>query len=196
MTDDQQADLRWAPNDPAPTSRWRIWLIVGLIAAGLAVAVVLVLLLLPRDGSPAPEGSPSASPSATATATPTAEPTTEPEPSMTPVTTPPPPVDPTVEAFRSQVTGYLDDALTGLDIVSETSGAEASAVVDTLEADLQRLSESAAPSSISARWGDGLADYAVELADLRDAISGDRSLSAAVDSTRDSVGALRDIVGL
>lgn len=195
MTDDQQADLRWAPNDPAPTSRWRIWLIVGLIAAGLAVAVVLVLLLLPRDGSPAPEGSPSASPSATATATPTAEPTTEPEPSMTPVTTPPPPVDPTVDAFRSQVTGYLDDALTGLDIVSETSGAEASAVVDTLEADLQRLSESAAPSSISARWGDALRDYSDRLTDVREAIERGEDAVAAIDAARDAVDELRDVVG-
>lgn len=196
MTDEKQPDLRWAPNDPAPTSRWRIWLIVGLIAAGLAVAVVLVLLLLPRDGSPAPEGSPSASPSATATATPTAEPTTEPEPSATPVTTPPPVADPTLDAFREQVRGYLDDALTGLDIASGMSGQDAAGVVETLQADAQRLSEIPPPGSVSTAWEDALVNYAQRLNDLRSAVDAGGSTGQAVDAARASSETLRTIVGL
>ncbi|WP_091231849.1 hypothetical protein [Microbacterium sp. 3J1] len=198
MTDEQQPDLRWAPTDPTPSNRWRIWLIVGLIVAGLVVAAVLVFLLLPRGGSPDPGASPSASPTASASpsVSPSSSPTAAPEPTMTPITTPPPPVDPTVEAFRGQVQVYLDDALVGLDIVSETSGDEALAVVATLEADAQRLAETAAPSTIAAEWGDALGTYAQRLTDLRDAVDAGRGVPAAVDAARDAAETLRDIVGL
>lgn len=194
MTDEQQPELRWAPTDPAPSNRWRIWLIVGLIVAGLVVVAVLVFLLLPRGESPAPGASPSASP--TASSSPTASASPEPEPSMTPVTTPPPPVDPTVEAFRGQVQANLDNALTGLDIVAESDGDTALAVLETLEDDAQRLSETPAPSSIADAWGDALGTYTQSLANLRDAVDAGGDRSGALEDARAAVEALREIVGL
>ncbi|NJI30007.1 hypothetical protein HBI98_22895, partial [Aeromonas veronii] len=101
MTDDPQPELRWAPMDPPPRNRGRVWLIVGLVVAALVVVGVLLFFLLPRDGATDPESSASPSPSASTSPSPSPTMTTtaspeEPEPSMTPITTPPPPADPEV----------------------------------------------------------------------------------------------------
>ncbi|MDN3443521.1 hypothetical protein [Microbacterium sp. APC 3901] len=205
MTDDTQPDLRWAPLEPKPSNRGRVWLIVGLVVAALVVVGVLLFFLLPRGESPAPGASgspsPSASPSASASASPSSsptptqtelpQPTAAPEPT-TPITTPPPATDPSVDAFRGQVQGWLDDALTGLQIVSETSGQDATAVIANLQADAQRLGETAPPASIESAWSAAVNDYNQKLSDLRaDADSG-----TAVDDARSAVNRLRDIIGL
>ncbi|KQR49544.1 hypothetical protein ASF87_12490 [Microbacterium sp. Leaf161] len=207
MTDEPQPDLRWAPLEPKPRNRGRVWLIVGLVVAALVIVGVLLFFLLPRgesptpgaSGSPSPSASPSASPSMSPSASPTPiqteipQPTAAPEPT-TPITTPPPAADPSVDAFRGQVRGWLDDALTGLQIVSETSGQDATAVIANLQADAQRLGETAPPSSIESAWGAAVNDYNQTLSALRsDAAAG---TPTDVDSARSAANALRDIVGL
>lgn len=202
MTDEPQPDLRWAPLEPKPRNRGRVWLIVGLVVAALVIVGVLLFFLLPRgesptpgaSGSPSPSASPSASPSMTPSPTQTdaPQPTTEPEPSMTPITTPPPIADPSVDAFRGQIQGPLDDALTGLEILGETSGQDAISVVESLQADAQRLSETAAPSSIEAAWGERLAVYAQSLTELR----ADPAAAGAIDRARGAANDLRAVVGL
>ncbi|WP_314095492.1 hypothetical protein [Microbacterium foliorum] len=206
MTDEQQPDVRWAPMEPAPSNRGRIALIVGLVVAVLVVVGVLLFFLLPRGEAPTPGASgspsPSASPTSSATASATPEPTSEPEPtaspdpSMTPVTTPPPVADPSLPAFRSQVQGWLDDALTGLDIVGETAGQDAVLVIDSLQSDAQRLAESAAPTSIEAGWNDGVGAYQQALTDLRSSAAGGGPTASAIDNARATANQLRGMVGL
>ncbi|MFJ3472229.1 hypothetical protein ACIPJ1_04790 [Microbacterium maritypicum] len=194
MSDEPQPELRWAPIEPKPRNLGRIWLIVGLSALALLVVAALLFFLLPRGEAPGPTGS--ASPSPTQSATPSPSPSSEPEPSMTPVTTPPAPADPTVEAFRGQVQGYLDDALTGLDIVSGSSGQDAVGLVDLLQADAQRLSGMAPPSSIQEAWSSALRDYADDLVQLRSAADSGSDLTKPLADARASVEAVRQAVGL
>lgn len=204
MTDDQQPDIRWAPMEPAPSNRGRIALIVGLIVAGLVIVGVLLFFLLPHGDAPNPgvsgSPSPSASPTTSASATPVPsvepEPSATPEPSMTPVTTPPPVADPSLPAFRAQVQGWLDDALTGLDIAGETSGEEAVSVIDSLQADAQRLAESAAPASIEAAWSEGVGAYQQALTDLRSSTSDGGPTASVIDNARNAANQLRSIAGL
>jgi hypothetical protein len=92
------------------------------------------------------------------------------------------------------VSGWLNDAVTGLDIVSGTSGQDALSVIDTLQNDAQRLSETSPPSSISSQWTDGVAGYSQRLGELREAVSG--GSSASVDAARSAVENLRSLVGL
>ena len=206
MTDEPQPELRWAPLEPKPSNRGRVWLIVGLIVAVLVIVGVLLFFLLPRgetptpgaSGSPSPSASastsPSPSPSASPTQTETPQPTAEPVPTMTPITTPPPVADPSVDAFRGQVQGWLDDALTGLQIVSESSGQDATEVIESLQADAQRLGESAPPSSIESAWGSALSEYAQALTSLHsDTAAG---MQPSVDSARSAANQLRGLVGL
>lgn len=198
---EQPPELRWAPNEPKPRNRRRLWLIVGLVVAALVIAGVLLFLLFPRGGSPEPSASASPTSSATATSTPTtpATPSAEPEPTAVPtapVVTPPPVVDPSVEAFRDQVAPRLNDALRGLDIVAESSGQDALSVVDTLRADVQQLSETPPPSSIQAQWRESLSAYSERLAELRSAVSGGSGTAAAVDAARSAAQNVRSVVGL
>ncbi|MFS2240944.1 hypothetical protein [Microbacterium sp. OR16] len=201
---EQQPEYVWAYADEVP-KRGRTWLIVGLAVAAVVIAALVFWLFL-RPGAPLASAtatpsatpsasvSPSASASATESATPSAAPSEAPEPSMTPVTTPPPPVDPSMDAFRGQVGGWLDDALTGLGIVEDSRGQEAVAVVDTLRADAQRLGERTAPSSIASDWQEGVRTYSERLSALRAAAAAGTSVS--VDASRSSVEALRELVGL
>jgi hypothetical protein len=200
--EEPQPELRWAPLPPQPKRTGRVWLIVGLSVAALAIVGVLLFMLLPRGDSPTPSGSASPTPTATATTTPTQTPTatptatTPPAPEPTPVLTQPPATDPTIEVFRGQVSGWLNDAPRGLDIIAGASGQDALPVVDTLQQDAQRLSDAQAPSSIASKWQDGVADYAQRLAQLRTAITNDSGVPAAVDAARKSVNGLRSLVGL
>ena len=201
--DEQQPELRWAPLPPAPKRTGRIWLIVGLVVAALAIVGALLFFLLPREGSPVPEESTTPTPTVSPSATPTPSPSpsaspsasSTPEPS-TPAVTPPPAVDPTVEVFRGQVRGWLDDSLRGLDIVAGAGGQDALPVVDTLELDAQRLSDAQPPSSIQDEWSADVTAYAKRLAELRSAISNDSGVAAAVDAARTSAQKLRGDVGL
>ncbi|KQR38822.1 hypothetical protein [Microbacterium sp. Leaf159] len=196
MTDEQQPDVRWAPMEPQPSNRGRIALIVGLIVAGLVIVGVLLFFLLPRGDSPAPGASETPSASASATPSATASPSAEPEPSMTPITTAPPVADPSVDAFRGQVQGWLNDALTGLDIVSDSTGQDAVSVVDTLIDDAQRLAETPPPSSIESEWRAALDVYAQTLVTLRTVVTDGGSTGSAIDDSRSAAGDLRAIVGL
>nr|WP_314843673.1 hypothetical protein [uncultured Microbacterium sp.] len=202
MTDEQQPEVQWAPIEPKPKNPGRLWLIVGLVVAALVIVAVLLFFLLPRGESAAPgeTASPTPSASATASATPaptdSAAPSEEPDPSMTPITTPPPVPDPSVDAFRGQVQGWLDDARTGLDIASETSGQDALSVIESLQADAQRLGETAAPSSIATEWQDAVGAYYQRLTDLRTAVSGGSDSGPAIDAARSAAEELRGLVGL
>ncbi|SEB95395.1 hypothetical protein [Microbacterium hydrocarbonoxydans] len=192
MTDEQQPDLRWAPLPPKPSNRGRIWLIVGIVIAVLAIVGVLLFLFLPRGAAPEPVASPTASatPSASPTPTQTAEPT---EPPVQ--TEAPPVVDPSVEAFRTQVAPRLQDAATGLDLVANATGQDAVSIVDQLQFDLQSLADTPAPSSIRTQWDDGLSSYSQQLTDLRSALSAGSSTTAALDGARTALKNLDDLVG-
>ncbi|MFS0911378.1 hypothetical protein AB3M89_06270 [Microbacterium sp. 179-I 3D2 NHS] len=198
MDEQQQPELRWAPLPAPPKRTGRIWLIVGLSVAALAIVGVLLFLLIPRADSAGPEPSatptrsatPSASPSPTPTPTSTAEPTPE------PVVTAPPAADPSVEVFRGKVQLWLDDAVRVLDLVADESGPDASPLIDTLRQDAQRLSDSVAPSSIEGAWRSGVAAYAQRLTDLASAASSGASLADAAAAARAEAANLRSIVGL
>ncbi|WP_240747120.1 hypothetical protein [Microbacterium sp. K24] len=193
--DEQQPELRWAPLEPAPKRTGRIWLIVGLSVAALAIVGVLLFLFLPR-GDASPEETPSPSPSASPSATPTPTPTATPEPTQTPITTPPPATDPTIEAFRGKVGPSLDDATRLLGLVGDMSGEDAAAVVDSLQQDAQRLSDSPAPSSIAQAWSDGLSTYSQRLTELDSAVSSGGSTASAAGAARTAAENLRSLIGL
>lgn len=190
---EQQPDVRWAPIEPKPSNRGRIWLIVGLSVLAVAIVGALLFFLLPRGGTPDPGTS--ASPSPTASPTEVATPTADPEPTA-PVETPPPVADPSIDEFRNTVEIWLTSAPTGLDIVSETSGDEALGVMDTLQQDAQRLGGAQAPSSIAGEWYDAVSNYSSKLDALRSAVSKGTATDAPLDSARSAVQDLQAIVGL
>ncbi|MFK4761411.1 hypothetical protein ACI3KS_10800 [Microbacterium sp. ZW T5_45] len=208
MSDEQpQPELRWAPLPPKPRRAGRVWLIIGLVVAAIVVVAVVLFFLIPRGDGVAPTASPSPSASASPSPSPSAAPsetavpeepteTTEPEPTQTPITSQPPVSDPSVATFRGQVSGWLDDALTGIDIVSGTSGQEAVDVVDSLQNDAQRLGESLPPSSIESDWNAAVGTYSQALSTLRSAASSGSGLSGALDGARSAANELRSIVGL
>lgn len=198
--DDPQPEVRWAPLPPAPKRTGRVWLIVGLSVAALAIVGILLFFLLPRDGGPEPVGSTSPSPTATPSETPTATPTSTTTPSATPeptpITTAPPIGDPTIEVFRDKVSGWLNSTDRGLDIVAGASGQDALPVVDSLQEDAQRLGDALPPSSIQDSWRSGVETYAQRLTALRAAIEGGSGVPGAIDSARAAAADLRSLVGL
>ncbi|MFS0852496.1 hypothetical protein [Microbacterium sp. 179-I 3D4 NHS] len=202
MAESPQPDIRWAPLESKPKNRRRLWLIVGLAIAALAIVGALLFFLLPRGDAPTPDASaspsPSSSPTGSATPDPSASPEASPDPdsSEPPANTPPVPADPTIETFRSQVSGWITDAPRGLDIIAGSSGQDGLAVLDTLEQDAQRLSDALPPSSIDPQWRDGVSAYAQRLAELRGAISSGSGVSGAVDAARSAVQNLAAVVGL
>ena len=88
MTDEPQPDLRWAPLEPKPRNRGRVWLIVGLVVAALVIVGVLLFFLLPRGESPTPGASGSPSPTASPSASPSMSPSASPTPAQTEVPQP------------------------------------------------------------------------------------------------------------
>ncbi|MDZ4046050.1 MAG: hypothetical protein U1E32_09770, partial [Rhodoglobus sp.] len=104
--DEPQPELRWAPLPPPPKTAGRVWLLVGLVVAGLAIVGALLFFLLPRGAAPSPTDSPSPSPSASANPSQTPSSSPAPEPGQTPQVTAPPVVDPSVEVFRERVSGW------------------------------------------------------------------------------------------
>lgn len=196
-----QPEVRWAPLPPRPRNRGRIWLIVGLVVAALAIVGLLLFFLLPRDGAPAPGASASPSPSATASSTPTTAPSSPTAPSgaatpePTPITTPPPVGDPSLEVFRDKVGGWLTAAERGLDIVDENRNQDALPVVDSLQEDAQRLGDAVPPSSIQDAWRSGVETYAERLTALRTGLESGSGISGALDSARSAVAELRSVAG-
>lgn len=191
---EQQPDVRWAPIPPKPKNRGRVWLIVGLAFVAVAIVAVLLFLLFPRGTEePVPTPSLTVSSEPTRSPTPTASPSAEP---TGPDETPPSAPDPTVETFRAQVAPWLDDAITGLDIVSGAGGPDALAVLDTLQSDAQRLSDVQPPASIDPQWRDGATEYSQRLTELRSAVSAGSATSDAIEAARSEAQRLRGLVGL
>lgn len=197
MDEDQQPRAEWVFPEPGNRRTGRIWLIVCLaIAAILIVGIVLVFVILrgadptsaPTPSTASPSSTPSPSPS------PTSAPTSTPDP--TPITTQPPVPDPGLDVFAGQVGGWLSDASTGLGIVPNLSGQEASQVVDTLQGDADRLSSAVAPSSISEQWYSAAEAYTVRLSELRAAVDSGEALQAPLDNASAALQQLRDMVGL
>lgn len=197
MSDEQQPELRWAPIPPKPSRAKRVWLIAGIVLAALIISIIVFIALLPHGEEPDADGTASPSPSATASSTPTPSPTAEPTTEPTaPVETEPPVVDPSVEAFRSQVSGWLGDAGTGLDIIAGSSGQDALSVVDTLREDAQRLASVQPPTSILEQWYGRVDTYSQRLSDLRSAVSAGAGVAAAIDASRTELEGLNALVGL
>lgn len=203
MSDDQQPRAEWVFPEQKKTSKGRIWLIVGLSIAVLVIIGVVLFFLIPRGSEPAPTPSPTsttASPSPTPTPTPspsaTATASPEPEPEPTPITTQPPVPDPELGTFTGQVQGWLNDASTGLGMVSNMSGQEASQVVDTLQGDADRLSGAVAPSSISEQWYSATGTYATRLSELRAAIDGGGAVQGPLENATAALNELRALAGL
>lgn len=198
MTNGQQPELRWAPIPPKPKNRGRVWLIV--LAGVLAVAIVAALLwfLVVRGGAPIVPPSPTPTATPTATTTPTAEPTPgeTTTPSQTPQTTPPPVPDPDLGTFAAQVQPRLDDAVRGLGMVEGATGPDAVEVVDQLQQDAERFTETAAPRSISDAWYPGVTDYMRSLSSLRTAADAGNNTADALATARQNLQSLRGLVGL
>ncbi|WP_246878278.1 hypothetical protein [Microbacterium sp. BLY] len=198
--DEPQPELRWAPLPAAPKRTGRIWLIVGLAVAGLAIVGVLLFFLLPRDSGPTPgesaSPSPTSSPSETPAPTPTTAPTESASPAPTPITTAPPVGDPTMDVFRDKVSGWLTSADRGLDIIAGASGQDALPVVDSLQQDAQRLGDALPPSSIQEAWRSGVETYTQRLSALRTAIENGAAVAGAVDAARTAAAQLKGLVGL
>ncbi|MFA4897483.1 hypothetical protein [Microbacterium sp.] len=204
MSDEQQPRAEWIFPEQKQSNKGRIWLIVGLSVLAIAIVGTLLFFLLPRDGQPEPTPSPTASasttptPTVTPTVTPTPTPTTPPTvaPPEEPETTPPPVPDPDVPTFAAQVQPRLDDAATGLRIVSDASGQDAVQVIETLQQDAGHLSGAAAPSSISSEWYSAAGDYSKRLGELRGAFESGSGTQSALDSATTSLQRLRALVGL
>ncbi|MEW1975843.1 hypothetical protein AB0301_12325 [Microbacterium profundi] len=204
MSDEQQPRAEWIFPEQKKSNKGRIWLIVGLSVLAIAIVGTLLFFLLPRDGQPEPTPSPTASasttptPTVTPTVTPTPTPTTPPTvaPPEEPETTPPPVPDPDVPTFAAQVQPRLDDAATGLRIVSDASGQDAVQVIETLQQDAGHLSGAAAPSSISSEWYSAAGDYSKRLGELRGAFESGSGTQSALDSATTSLQRLRALVGL
>lgn len=198
---EQQPDVQWS-FPPEKNRAGRVWLIVGLVAAVLLIAGALAFFLIPRDGGPTPLPSGSPTPSSSASATPL--PTGSPLPTFgpptgvptAPATTPPEPQDPDVATFASAVGPRLDDALTGLSILEGLVGQDAISVIDQLQQDVQRLSDTPAPSSIDAEWRAGVATYDDVLRGLRQAAADGNDLTGGISEARDAANHLRSIVGM
>lgn len=198
MSDEQQPRAEWVFPEQKKTNKKRIWLIVGLSVLAVAIVAALLFFLLPRGGEPEPTPTPTdtASPSPTPTATPTDTPAPTAAPTQEPGTTPPPVPDPDIPTFAAQVQPRLDDASTGLTIAADLSGQEAAQVVESLQQDAGRLSDAAAPSSISSAWYEGVGQYSARLGELRGAFESGSNTQSAMDAATAALKELRALVGL
>lgn len=202
MSDEQQPRAEWVfPEEEKKGNKGRVWLIVGLSVAAVAIVAVLLFLFLPReDGAPEATASPtpiaSETPSQSSSPSPSDSATAEPEPDQTPITTPPPAPDPDLATFTGQVQPWLDDASTGLSMVAEMSGQEATQVVDSLQGDAGRLSGVVAPSSISSAWYAAVGEYASRLGELQSAIDGGGDMQGGLGSATAALQEVRGLVGL
>lgn len=193
MSDEHQPEAVWVFPEKK-SNKGRIWLIVGLAIAALVIVAVVLFFIIPRGGVSQPTPSPSVSDTAppTPTPTPTATATEAPDPEQKQ----PPVPDPDLSTFAGQVQPRLDDAATGLGFMSDATGQEAVQIVDSLQQDAERLSDVAAPSSISAKWYSAVEQYAAKLGALRSAVEGGSGTQSALESATAALNDLRALVGL
>lgn len=195
MSDEHQPEAVWVFPEKK-SNKGRIWLIVGLAIAALVIVAVVLFFIIPRGGVSQP------TPSASTTATPSPSPTLTPTPTATateapnPEQTQPPVPDPDLSTFAGQVQPRLDDAATGLGFMSDATGQEAVQIVDSLQQDAERLSDAAAPSSISSKWYSAVDQYAAKLGALRSAVEGGSGTQAALEGATAALNDLRAVVGL
>lgn len=196
---EQQPEYLWAPT-AEKRGHGRIWLIIGLAVAAVAIAATLFWMFLPRTtpvADPTSTQTPTTSPTpdATPAPTPTTTATADPTPTAPPVTQPPPP-DPSVAVFREKVGPVLNDADTGLRMLGSMSGADAVQVVDQLRQDAERLSDAVAPSSIADTWRSRTDAYLNALAQLRSAYQANSEVQPAREAAVSAEQSLKQAVGL
>lgn len=197
MSDERQPEAVWVFPEKK-SNKGRIWLIVLLAVAAVAIVGVMLFFVIPRDGALEPTPSPTDSATATPSPTPTTTPTPTPTPTEAPEPepTPPPVPDPDISTFTGQVQPRLDDAVTGLGFVSDMSGQEAVQVVDSLQLDAANLSDAAAPSSIAAEWHSAVDEYASTLTRLRTTFENGTAPQSAIDAASSALQSVRSVVGL
>lgn len=199
MSDEQQPRAEWIFPEQKKSNKGRIWLIVGLSVLALAIVGTLLFFFLPRGAVPEPTPRPTATKTATPTPTPTATPTPTPgsntPPVQEPETSPPPVPDPDLPTFAAQVQPRLDDGNRGLGMLAGLNSEEAVQVIDSLQQDTERLSDSAAPSSIASDWQSAVSSYASKLSTLRDAFENRSATETALNEATAALQDLRALVG-
>jgi len=188
MSDEQRPDAVWVfPEKKRKTGR--IWLIVILSVAAVAiVAALLWFFLFHGDEDPAPTPTPTTSVTASPTPSPSESATTDP--------TEPPVPDPDLATFTTTVQPRLDDAVRGLDLVTQLEGDGAVQIVDSLQIDADWLSGTAAPSAIADNWSDVVSAYAARLSELRTAYENGSDATSALDAARTALTDVRTTAGL
>ncbi len=185
---DPQPDVRWSPNEPKPRNRARVGILVGLSALALLIVALLLFFFLPR-GDAAPQETTSPSPSATGS--PTASASQTPEPTGTAEETPPP-----VELEPGSVRAGLDDqlalALDDVDAIATVGQADALGIVEQLQSDAQRLSDRFASAGVDGH--NDIVAYVDALGEVRADVEAGRDVGPSLQSTRDSIAALRALL--
>lgn len=189
MSDTQQPEAVWFFPEKKSNKK-KIWLIVALSVAALAIVGVLLFLFLPRADAPAPQ------PTATVSATPSATPTPTPSAPEEPATTPPPVPDQNLDTFVGQVQPWLDDASRGLGMLAGLDGQDGVQVIDVLQQDAERLSDAIAPASLAESWPAGVSDYSARLAELRTASESGGATQGAVEAATAALQQLRTLIGI
>ena len=197
MSDDHQPEAVWElPDEKKRNSdRGRIWLIVALVIVAIAIICVPLYFLLAHGDETEPTPTPSSSASPMPTTTPTATPTATPDPTTEPTPDPTQPSVPDLATFTEQVQPRLDDAVRGLQLVTDNIDLGAQ-IVDSLQQDATVLSDTAAPSSIADDWSTAVSHYASALNELRGAYDNGTDPQAALDAASTALQEVRAIVGL
>ena len=176
----------------------RGWVIGVVVVIALAVAVGLFLLFT-RPTTPGPDATASARPSVEASASASATPSSEPSAAPTPLpsaATPPPPAQPDLEVFQAKVTPVLNDARTGLEMLSPTTEPDSVQIVEQLQGDAQRLSDATPPTAIAQQWQEAVSAYLRALGELHSAYDRDAGVSTALTTARSALTSLAEVAGV
>jgi cytoskeletal protein RodZ len=192
MSDEQQPRAEWIFPAEKKRNRGRMWLIIGIVIAGLIIAAVVAFFLIVRGGAATPTARPtttdSSVPTPPSSTTPTETSPTDPAP------TPPPAPSPDIETFTAQVQPRLDDAVRGLQLVRDNLDLGAQ-IVDSLQNDAATLSDTPAPESVAAEWTDAVAQYMTRLNELRSAYDDGSDPQAPLSAAEAALTRVRAVVG-
>lgn len=191
MSDERTPGPEWIFAEQKSRDKGKIWSIVGIVVFGLLIVGALLFFLIPRGE----DSSPSATPTGAATSSPTPGSSTSTDPADEPDSTQPPVPDPDLETFTAQVQPRLDDAVHGLDLVTNNLDLGAQ-IVDSLQQDATILSDTPAPSSIADDWSAAVSKYAAKLAELRATYDDDSDPQPALDAATAALQKVRALVGL